>query len=111
MNKKDKIYEIDELLRKNGHEVLRLPPYHCEFNAIELIWAQCKTYYNKHIGRNGHSDEEVIGLWNEALEKCNKEVWENCIKHTEKVIQEWYEREQHLVSIEVEPIIINIGES
>ncbi|KAL0830174.1 hypothetical protein ABMA28_003631 [Loxostege sticticalis] len=42
-NKEEKIrYEIDELAQANGHQVLRLPPYHCQYNAIELIWTQIK---------------------------------------------------------------------
>lgn len=36
------IYEIDEVIQKNWHEVLRLLPYHCQFNAFELIWVNCK---------------------------------------------------------------------
>ena len=36
-------YAIDELIRENGHEVLRLPPYYPDFNAIELIWSQLKA--------------------------------------------------------------------
>lgn len=35
-------YEIDELALSHGHRVLRIPPYHCQYNAIELIWAQVK---------------------------------------------------------------------
>lgn len=35
-------YVLDEMAKKRGHEVLRLPPYHCQYNAIELIWAQIK---------------------------------------------------------------------
>ena len=31
---------IDKIAQKYGHEILRLPPYHCELNAIELIWAE-----------------------------------------------------------------------
>lgn len=34
------IYIIDEIARAHGHEILRLPPYHCQLNPIELIWAQ-----------------------------------------------------------------------
>ncbi|CAC5395126.1 unnamed protein product [Mytilus coruscus] len=34
----DPVYKVDEFLKKKGHEVLRLPPDHCEFNPIELIW-------------------------------------------------------------------------
>ena len=41
-------YKVDEFLKQHGHEVLRLPPYHCEFNPIELIWGDLKGF----IGRN-----------------------------------------------------------
>ncbi|RZB58837.1 DDE 3 domain containing protein, partial [Asbolus verrucosus] len=46
------VHESDlknETLRENGHEVLRLPPYHCQYNPIEMAWGFCKSYYNKHI--------------------------------------------------------------
>jgi transposase len=36
-----------------GHELLRLPLYHCIFNRIENIWGIPKTFYNKNIGREG----------------------------------------------------------
>lgn len=44
-------YIIDEIAKEMGHTVIRLPPYHCHYNAIELIWAQVKGSYNlkKHI--------------------------------------------------------------
>lgn len=32
-------YLIDEIARNNGIEILRLPPYHCKLNPIELVWA------------------------------------------------------------------------
>ncbi|PSN31236.1 hypothetical protein C0J52_25749, partial [Blattella germanica] len=36
---KDKFrtYEMDKIAAKYGHTVLRLPPYHCDFNTIEKI--------------------------------------------------------------------------
>ncbi|KAH8027924.1 hypothetical protein HPB51_011154 [Rhipicephalus microplus] len=34
------VYRIDTLAATHGHEVLRVPPYHCEFNPIELVWSQ-----------------------------------------------------------------------
>lgn len=42
-------YAADEMINNFGHQVLRLPPYYCIFNVIELIWAECKTFYNKKI--------------------------------------------------------------
>lgn len=40
--RKQPVYIIDELLARHGHLALRLPPYHAEFNPIELIWANLK---------------------------------------------------------------------
>ena len=42
MDKTSKV--IDNIAKKYGHEVIRLPPYHCDLNAIELIWADEKNY-------------------------------------------------------------------
>ena len=42
-------FVVDEMAKAMGHEVVRLPPYHCEFNPIELAWSQVKHIknYNK----------------------------------------------------------------
>ena len=37
-----KKYQIDTIAKDAGHKVVRLPPYHCQYNPIELIWAQVK---------------------------------------------------------------------
>ena len=33
----NKTYIVDEVATSYGHEVLRLPPYHCVLNPIELV--------------------------------------------------------------------------
>ncbi|XP_050316224.1 uncharacterized protein LOC126750614 [Anthonomus grandis grandis] len=91
MYKRPKQYKIDTILQENGHEVLRLPPYHCQFNAIEMIWADAKNFYNTHIGENGHKDENVLDMWKKSLEKCTPEVWNAKVCHTEKIIKDWYD--------------------
>ena len=35
-----KKYVLNDILESEGHEVLRLPPYHSDLNPIELIWAE-----------------------------------------------------------------------
>ncbi|KAE9521370.1 hypothetical protein AGLY_018192 [Aphis glycines] len=51
---RNKSYVIDKIAEDAGHTVLRLPPYHCEFNPIELAWAMVKeddikcNAYNRH---------------------------------------------------------------
>jgi len=37
---REKQYELDQIAMQKGHRVIRLPPYHCQYNQIELIWAQ-----------------------------------------------------------------------
>ncbi|XP_037505857.1 uncharacterized protein LOC119382214 [Rhipicephalus sanguineus] len=36
-------YIVDNTAVRAGCLVLRLPPYHCEFNPIELVWAKVKN--------------------------------------------------------------------
>lgn len=38
------VYVVDEVLERHGHKPLRLPPYHADLNAKELIWSQLKVY-------------------------------------------------------------------
>ena len=40
-------YAVDEMAKFSGHEVVRLPPYHCELNPIELAWSQVKSHLSK----------------------------------------------------------------
>lgn len=42
-------YAVDEMAKKQNRTILRLPPYHCELNAIELIWAQIKEKLQERI--------------------------------------------------------------
>lgn len=107
LHKKEIRYVIDELLREHGHEVLRLPPYHCTFNAIEMIWADTKTYYNQHMGEDGYGNEKVEEMWQRALEKCTPEVWKAKVMHTENIIEEWMNRERLIENIP--PLIIEVN--
>ena len=43
------VYTVDELAESYGHKVIRSPPYHCHFKAIELIWARVKTVSYTHL--------------------------------------------------------------
>jgi transposase len=41
------IYELDQIANERGHQVIRLPPYHCQYNPIELMWAKVKRECNR----------------------------------------------------------------
>lgn len=36
-------YTVDEIARKNGHEIIRTPPYHPELQPIEICWGIVKN--------------------------------------------------------------------
>jgi transposase len=46
-NNIEKVYCIDDLAAKYGHTVLRLPPYYCVLNPIEVVWSQLKHKIRK----------------------------------------------------------------
>ena len=39
-----KKYCIYEILKQHGHDVIRLPPHHCDLNPIELAQAAVKRF-------------------------------------------------------------------
>lgn len=94
---------------KQGHVVLRLPPYHCIFNAIEHVWSISKRYYNKHVGRDGRKEADCLALWQEALSTVTPEIWSNCIRHTENEIEKWWRREKRIDHVDAPPLLIQIG--
>lgn len=59
--------------------VLRLPPYHCELNPIELIWAQVKGYVAAR--HTTFKLQEVRRLLNESFEHVTAEKWADCVRH------------------------------
>ncbi|XP_050508967.1 uncharacterized protein LOC126886159 [Diabrotica virgifera virgifera] len=104
---KPKIFVVDQVIESYGHQVLRLPPYHCQFNPIEYIWGTAKQYYDNHIGPNGYTDEAVWETWREALSIATPEVWRICIYKCEKLIEDWWIRKNKIN--EIIPIIITIN--
>lgn len=98
-----KRYELDEIASSMGHEVVRLPPYHCQYNPIELIWAQVKG----EVATNNSTFKmvDVERLTHEALDLVSKSDWEKCVKHAETIQDEDYQKEILMDSV-LEPLII-----
>ncbi|KAL4126389.1 hypothetical protein QTP88_010611 [Uroleucon formosanum] len=97
-----KKYELDEIASSMGHEVVRLPPYHCQYNPIELIWAQVKG----EVAKNNSTFKmvDVERLTHEALDLVSKSDWEKCVKHAETIQDEDYQ--EILIDSVLEPVII-----
>ena len=76
-------YVIDSMAAEKGHQVIRLPPYHCHYNAIELIWGQVKTYIGK---KNDFRMANLKLLLTEALSNVTVDNWKNAVKHVENIM-------------------------
>lgn len=101
----NKQFVVDQIIEEAGHEVLRLPPYHCHFNAIEMVWSQAKRYYDKHIIKN----KDVLVTWEQALRNVSKEQWAHYVEHTNKIIKSAWSKFK--ITSEQQPLIINLENS
>jgi transposase len=105
-------YVIDEILAKKGHDVLRLPPYHCQYNPIEMVWGFCKMFYNKNIRSQPACKNRVSRLWQEALVNYTPEMWANSVQHCENLIKsDWNKMMGNFPIKDMPPIIVNLAES
>ena len=53
--------ELQILFAQNGDQLLYTPPYQCETQPIELLWAYVKNYVRK-VMDNHHSVDAVIQM-------------------------------------------------
>lgn len=101
-------YAVDEIAKPYNVEILRLPPYHCELNPIELIWAQVKGEVARKNRTFKMADLKV--LFYEAIQNVTAKHWENCINHTKKIEQKMWDLDVRVDAI-VEPLVIQLNSS
>ena len=73
------IYEVDEMARQYGHEIIRTPPYHPELQPIEKCWGVVKN----HIARN--CDFTLANLKSQLEEGFAKVTPSTCVKIIKKI--------------------------
>ncbi|XP_026736471.1 uncharacterized protein LOC113506119 [Trichoplusia ni] len=104
-------YALDEIAKEKGHQVLRLPPYHCQYNAIELIWAQIKG----HAARNNTSPpftaNKMLALLQEAINNVHPEDWSKVVNKTKRDIMSDWDRDIHIDNIIESSLIISVTDS
>lgn len=105
LKKPEPVHKTDEFLRGKGHDVLRLPPYHCEFNPIEMVWGDVKGY----VGRenNTFKTNDVKDLIIKGFKTITPEKWTNFCNHVENKIEPQYWKSDHIIE-EIPKIIINL---
>ena len=78
----DDTYFIDEMARKAGHTVLRLPPYHCHLNPIELSWGMLKQRVRRRVRH--YKWDECLRLIEEVFSEITAANWERFCHHTQE---------------------------
>lgn len=98
-------YVVDEMARDTGITVTRLPPYHCELNPIELVWAQIKTSVARE--NKTFKMEDTKQLFYSAVSKVDSLTWQNCIKHVISIEKKMWDMDDIIGQIvDVQPLII-----
>ena len=94
---------LDNILKKYGHDCLRLPAYHTDLNSIELIWAMMKAY----IARRNVSFKmtDVIQLTHDAIAEVTEDDWVSSCRHVEEVYRKYWDADI-AVEAEMEKIVI-----
>lgn len=106
INKPEKKYVVDELLREHGHEVVRLPPYHCDLNPIEYIWNLVKQRVaDKNIDQ---SERLIEKLTREAIQSISVEDWKKEVNHVQRLEKEYWVKDR-LKEHQERELIISLG--
>lgn len=95
-------YVVDEICSNHGHTVLRLPPYYCIFNPIEMVWASLKAELRK-INQTPTLSAVVLENIRTVINNLDENnLWRNCVRHVVAKENEYY------LLPPIEPIIINL---
>lgn len=104
---KTKKYAVDEMAKSMGFTVLRLPPYHCELNPIEMVWAQVKGYVKSR--NTTFKVKDVEELTKESIVNVTSEQWKNYCEHVIKEEAKMWELEGIMDEV-VDRVIIELGD-
>ena len=72
----EKNYVVDRIASKAGHRVVRLPLFHCQYNALEFVWTQVKAYVaKKHV----FDITKLTSRLYKALNKVTPQNWADAV--------------------------------
>jgi transposase len=98
-------YVIDDKAAELGHKIIRLPPYHCQYNAIEMVWAYIKSYVKER--NHTFKMKDVETLFAEGVAAVTPELWSKYANHAKKIMNEEWKNEG-LDEQSVKDFVINL---
>ncbi|XP_046684397.1 uncharacterized protein LOC124370150 [Homalodisca vitripennis] len=103
-----KIFRVDSLLKAHGHLVIRLPPYMCELNPIELAWATMKREIKNHNIKGDLCLTKLEEVTTHAMNSVTKIDWEGFTNHTLKLEQDFWIKDG-LIEDVIDHFVIELG--
>lgn len=80
--KQKRDYVIDELANSYGHEVLRIPLYHSQYNAITPIWEKIRKEVDQKTA-GCYREVDIEDFVYEAIRNVTKEDWTESVRKAE----------------------------
>lgn len=115
-------YAVEDIGVREGVSVLRLPPYHCHFNPIELAWSDLKKYVRQNNSQPDKPDT-VSHLIQDAIRFVDGELplrpietyglkakWPAYCRHVRQEEQQAKLKEALILSDGDQTIVINPGD-
>ena len=102
------MYVVDKMAQDAGHTVLRLPPYHCNLNAIEMVWSALKRSTRR---QNVFTSDplEVVNLIKKVCESITADDWKKYTNHV-KNVEDNYRKTDHIVDEVIDPLVISVDD-
>lgn len=99
-------YVIDVKAAELGFKVIRLPPYHCHYNPIEMVWSHLKRCVASK--NTTFKLKDVQTLFMEAVDSYPSDSWEKCVNHVKtEMDNDWLS--EGLDDNSVQELIINLA--
>ncbi len=86
-------YEIDVIARRQGHDIVRTPPYHPELQPIEICWGVLKNEVARHCD---FTMTNLMLQLESAFEKVTKKTCQKIIKKIRAVEDTFWEDDERL---------------
>ncbi|XP_047035473.1 uncharacterized protein LOC124641450 [Helicoverpa zea] len=105
----EKSFKIDEFIRSHGHVVVRLPPYMCDLNPIELAWAKVKRIVRHHNVTSDLSLKRLKEVTELAISQVTEEDWRGFDDHV-IILEENYWQRDGLIEDTIDRFVIEISD-
>ena len=82
----------EKIAQRDGIEILRLPPYHCSLNTIELIWSDEKNIVARES--MGMSNKFAEELFRTRQDELTPETYNKCVDHVKEVENSYWKTDR-----------------